>query len=575
MSRLLLSRNIRQEGDVVAVRQLARTLAGQLGFESRDQTRIATAVSEIARNAFCYAGSGVAEFALDERDLRQDLVVRVVDHGPGIRDLADVLDGGRGFGLTGARRLMDKVDVQTSDGGGTTVVMRKARPARSGPLAPADARRLAAEIARSDPHPDAMGVLADQNRDLMASLAELRERNEELVQLGRELQDTNRGVVALYAELDEKAEQLRQASELKTRFLSNMSHEFRTPLNSILAISRLLLDRLDGDLSAEQARQVGYIRQSAETLSELVNDLLDLAKVEAGKLDVHVGRFGVEALIGGLRGAMRPLQTSEAVPLIFEDASGLPDLVSDEGKLAQILRNLISNALKYTEAGSVRVSVRHAAATDEMVFTVADTGIGIAPENLDRIFDEFVQLENGIQGRAKGTGLGLPLSRRLAQLLRGRIDVESGVGRGSVFTLSIPVNFVASPAAGRDAVRVLVVDDDASFRYVVRQILGSAPGFELAEAVNGAEALERARAWTPDVIVLDVHMPVLDGVGVMRALRAEPETAAIPVVVLTSHTIDAGLRAAFEGSRALLSKDALSRDALLPLLAPAATKGRP
>src|SRR5262249_47666402 len=162
----------------------------------------------------------------------------------------------------------------------------------------------------------------------------------------------------LYAELDEKADHLRRADALKTKFLSNMSHEFRTPVNSILALSRMLLERTDGELTAEQARQITFIRKAAEGLSELVNDLLDLAKVEAGKITVHPVEFEVGNLFGALRGMLRPLLVSESVALVFEAPEGLPVLRTDEGKVSQILRNFISNALKFTEHGEVRVSAR-------------------------------------------------------------------------------------------------------------------------------------------------------------------------------------------------------------------------
>ena len=190
----------------------------------------------------------------------------------------------------------------------------------------------------------------------MRTLDELRQRQEELARLNRELEDTNRGVVALYAELDERADHLRRADEVKTRFLSNMTHEFRTPLNSILALTRLLLDRVDGELTPEQERQVYFIRKSAENLSELVNDLLDLAKVEAGKIVVRPAEFEVRNLFGALRGMLRPLLLNTSVNLVFEEPDGIPPLHTDEGKVSQILRNFISNALKFTEQGEVRVS---------------------------------------------------------------------------------------------------------------------------------------------------------------------------------------------------------------------------
>jgi two-component sensor histidine kinase len=231
-----------------------------------------------------------------------------------------------------------------------------------------------------------MEELRQQNADLLRTLDELRQRQEDLSRLNRELEDTNRGVVALYAELDERADHLRRADEVKTRFLSNMTHEFRTPLNSILALTRLVLERVDGELSVEQERQIHYIRKSAENLSELVNDLLDLAKVEAGKIVVRPAEFEVRNLFGALRGMLRPLLLNTSVNLVFDEPEGIPSLCTDEGKVSQILRNFISNALKFTEQGEVRVSARlsedgrHDGREDarKVVFSVADTGIGIA-----------------------------------------------------------------------------------------------------------------------------------------------------------------------------------------------------
>ena len=268
-------------------------------------------------------------------------------------------------------------------------------------------------------------------------------------ELNRELEDTNRGVVALYAELEEKADALRRASEMKSRFLSNMSHEFRTPLNSILALSGLLLDRIDGELTGEQEKQLTYVRKAAEGLMELINDLLDLAKVEAGKLTVRASEFEVAGLFGGLRGLLRPLLGSTgaaglpgrgrpgeegttavpAVALIFNEPHGLPPLCSDESKVSQILRNFISNALKFTERGEVRVSAA-VGPDDTVVFAVADTGIGIAAEDHEAVFQEFTQIDSPHQKKVKGTGLGLPLSCRLAELLGGWITLTQRRARG-------------------------------------------------------------------------------------------------------------------------------------------------
>ena len=208
---------------------------------------------------------------------------------------------------------------------------------------------------------------------------DLREKQTELAQLNRELDETNRGVVALYAELNDKADFLQRASEMKSNFLSNMSHEFRTPLNSVLALSQILLDRLDGDLSSEQEKQIRFIRRSAQDLADLVNDLLDIAKVEAGKVTIRPSHFSIESVFAALRGMLRPLVAqNSSVSLVFEDITGLPELFTDEAKLSQILRNFISNALKFTERGEIRVSVSPGH-DNTVVFSVADTGIGIAP----------------------------------------------------------------------------------------------------------------------------------------------------------------------------------------------------
>jgi len=239
--------------------------------------------------------------------------------------------------------------------------------------------------------------------------------------LRAELEETNQGVLALYAELDQQAVQLREVSDLKSRFLSYMSHEFRTPLGSILSMTRLLEDGMDGPLNDEQLRQVRFVSASASELREMVDDLLDLAKIAA------------------LRGMFRPLvDNNQRIELVFEDPPPLPMLYTDDKKLAQILRNYISNAIKFTPEGQVVVSA--AMESDaEVRFTVRDTGIGIAPELLPALFEDFVQVDSPLQKRLRGTGLGLSLCKRFAELLGGRVAVESLPGSGSAFHVVLPV----------------------------------------------------------------------------------------------------------------------------------------
>jgi signal transduction histidine kinase/DNA-binding response OmpR family regulator len=508
--------------------------------------------------------------------------------------------------------------------------------------------------------------------------------------LNRELEDTNRGVVALYAELDERADHLRRADELKTRFLSNMTHEFRTPVNSILGLTSLLADRLRADPA--QRDELFYIRKSAQQLSEIVDDLLDLAKVEAGKIEVRPAPFEIAALFGALRGMLRPLLVSQSLNLVFEDPQGLPPVWSDETKISQILRNFISNGLKYTERGEVRVAASLTADRTAVQFDVHDTGIGIPAEHLGRIFDEFVQIENPLQRHVKGTGLGLPLSKRLAELLAGRVEVKSTFGAGSTFSLIVPLfhpdagrivaaidpgrvpvlviedspedlllcerAFASSPfqvvpapsiaaaeialplvrpraivldlrmhgeeswdllarlkrdPATRDipviivstvddrrkglslgaaayavkpvsgawlratvaslteqagTVRVLTIDDEETALFIVREMLAGA-NYHVDQAMTGADGLRQARSLKPDAILLDVNLPDMSGLDVCRALRQDPLTASLPIVILTSHRLSAEDMDPADRIQ-VLSKSQLTRDSLRSALRQAA-----
>ncbi len=279
-----------------------------------------------------------------------------------------------------------------------------------------------------------------------ATLALLEKARAEVAGLNRELDETNRGVLALYAELDDRAQEIQKAIELKSRFLANITHEFRTPLHSIIGISRMLLEHVDGELSPEQEKQARYINRAARDLADLVNDLLDLAKTDAGKAEVHLAPVALGELFSTLRGMLRPLvEANSAVSLIIDSPAPSLVLVTDERKLSQILRNLLSNALKYTSAGTVRASLHIDGG--HVLFTVADTGIGIPEEHQDKIFEEFYQVQNPLQQNNKGSGIGLALTRRLVCLLGGTLSLQSAPGRGSTFTVSLPRGSTAQDAS--------------------------------------------------------------------------------------------------------------------------------
>jgi signal transduction histidine kinase len=262
--------------------------------------------------------------------------------------------------------------------------------------------------------------------------------------LRAELEETNQGVVALYAELDDRAAQLREAIDLKGRFLSYMSHEFRTPLTSMTSLTEILLSKMDGPLTSEQETQVSLVRRSVQELTEMVDDLLDLAKMDAGRITISPEWFEMVDLFSALRGMFRPIVVNSNVSLIFEESSGLPRIYTDDKKLSQILRNFISNALKFTTEGKVIVSATLVEASI-IEFAVTDTGIGISAEHLPMLFNDFMQLDTRLQRRLRGTGLGLSLARKFAQLLGGDVGAQSALGEGSRFWVRIPVKYNPTP----------------------------------------------------------------------------------------------------------------------------------
>jgi len=446
----LLTVELVREYDVVLARQRARQLAAELKIDGQDQTRFATAVSELARNAHQYAGGGRVEFRTDAGPPAM-LLARIADRGPGIARLKDILDGryvsstGLGIGISGARRLVDTFSVQSSPNEGTEILIGKRLPSGVRITSALINSAMAAITAVTSADP--LIEMQQQSQELLRTLAHLQEKQAESDRLAQELSETNRGVLALYAELDERALYLERANDLKTRFLSDLNHEIRTPLNAVRNVARLLLDGYEGPLTDRHRRAIEMMRQSTDTLSDLVNDWLDLAKIEAGRTEVRIEVFSVEDLWGALRGVFRPLETDDAVSLTLEPVPTLPLLQTDEAKVAQILRNFVSNALKFTERGEVRVSARDGG-NGTIVFTVTDTGIGIAQEHFERVFEEFAQVDNPVQRRVKGTGLGLPLSRRLARLLGGEVLIESEVGRGSAFSLVLPIVYTGDDARG-------------------------------------------------------------------------------------------------------------------------------
>jgi signal transduction histidine kinase len=552
MSQKIFEVELRSDRHVVESRQRAREISELLGFDRTEQVRLATATSEMARNAYRYATAGRVIFSADLQG-DQALIIEIADKGTGIPHLNKVLSGryrsttGLGMGIIGTKRLMDHFEIDAKPTG-TSVCMKKRLPSTAPPLTPELIRSVKHKMERRAAG-DPMQEMQVQNRELLGALAELRARQEDLQRVNEELEDTNRGVVALYAELDERADFLRRASELKSTFLSHVSHEFRTPLNSITALTDILLARADGELTAEQEKQVRFIRSSADDLYEMVNDLLDLAKVEAGRIDVRPTEFQLNDLLNGLRGVLKPLlAANRSLDLVIDPADDIPVMYSDDAKIAQILRNFISNAIKFTEKGEVRVSSRLNADGSCVIIAVSDTGIGIAKENLPLVFEEFAQVDSPLQRKVKGTGLGLPLAKKFASLLGGTISVKSELGHGSTFTVELPLSlapresereFLSEAGGAADEAgfqRVLLVDDDPQHRYVLRSVLGQVP--EVIEADSVHAGFAAAKEHRPELIFIDLIMQGASGFDLIRMLDANPETRRIPRIVNTSKLLN-------------------------------------
>jgi signal transduction histidine kinase/CheY-like chemotaxis protein len=536
---IILRVDIKYEDDIVLVRQRSRQTAKMLGFNNQDQTRIATATSEIARNAYLYAGGGTAEFAVAGKRPHQIFLIRIRDEGPGIKDMYSLMTQnyisktGLGLGIIGASRLMEYFDIESIPDQGTIVLLGKLIPYQNRDNDYLDMELITNELANLASQ-SALNEVQIQNQELLSIM-------QDLVKLNGELKDTNRGVMALYAELEDRAEQLKRALEVKSRFFSYLGHEMRTPVSSIQSIAGILLDRLDGELTTEQDKQVHYIYKAATDLMEIINDLLDLSRVEAKKILINPNQFEVSELFGSLRGIMKPLNIKPAVKLIFEEPKDIPTLYNDETKVAQILRNLISNALKFTEHGEVRVSARMIADAEVVEFSISDTGIGIALKNQEHIFNEFYQIDSSLQKEVKGTGLGLALSKKLALALNGDLLLESELGVGSTFTVMIPLVYVEDRPSSNlgaqqilDQVKypVLVVEDDPNDLALFEKYLeGSC--FQVISASTLKEARNVLKKIRPITVMLDILLLGEDGWSLLTEMKRDESTREIPVLITT------------------------------------------
>jgi signal transduction histidine kinase len=435
MAKAVLTLDLRSQEDVLLTRRRARDLAALLQFTPAEQIGLSTAVWEVARLA---EHNGHVELAVV--DSPPSVAARITISGVPRSVLTVTADGPR-LDLSALRRLVDRVEARDVNGAAVVRLVAAAGPDAWVPGV--DELELVLErLTRHDTGGGAPGILDElrqQNFELLTTLATLREREKELTRLNGELGDTNRAVTALYGELEVQAVELRRRAEAVSKFLSTMTHELRTPLYAVRGMTEAILRDHEDDLSDGIRQDVLLIDGAMVEALELVNDSLDMAKVQAGRTSVRLSDVRVAELFATLRAVMSNLRRQRGVELIFDEPEAIPDLRTDAFKLSQILRNFIVNALKFTEAGSVRVSSEPAPGGGAVRFAVADTGPGLSKDDQLRVFDEFFQLGEDTPGEMRGTGLGLPLSRRLAEILGGEVGVDSTLGEGSTFFLQIPV----------------------------------------------------------------------------------------------------------------------------------------
>ncbi len=403
--------------------------------------------------------------------------------------------------------------------------------------------------------------------------AELEQTNSQLEEQAQMLETQRDNLERNSAELTLKARELEQASQYKSDFLANMSHELRTPLNSLLILSKLLAENAEENLTEQQVNFANTIQSSGNDLLNLINDILDLSKIEAGHIQARPEAVSIQRLSGDMRQLFQPVANERGLSFQIDTASAGSELETDRQRLEQIIKNLLSNAFKFTEAGEVKLTVE-SVGTDEVAFAVSDTGIGISPEQQAAVFDAFRQADGTISRKYGGTGLGLSISRELARLLGGRITLESTPGKGSTFTLIIPRLYDAEQVAPREAplapaksptpapapasldlsqepVRpasrsidddrehltstrrvLLVVEDDARFAAIVRD-LSRELGFQVLVAGTADEAVRLAKRYQPSAVVLDVGLPDQSGLTVLDVLKRDDDTRHIPIHVVS------------------------------------------
>lgn len=570
MSRPILQFEVREEQDVLLVRRSVKEIALLAGLSVQDQTRLVTAVSEIVRNAFQYAGGGRLEFDILDQDNKQFLRIVIRDSGPGIANVSDILSGnyksrtGMGRGIVGARKLVDLFSIESSAETGTTVSLSKQLPEGSQRVTTADAAAWTNRLPKSSVS-DLMRELQEQNKQLLQSLGEtqtykleLEQQLQQVHKLNKELETTNKGILALYKDLDEsktellkktellekQRQQLQEATRHKSEFLANMSHEIRTPMNGVLGMTEILLT---SGLTDKQREYASTIREAGKALLSIINDVLDFSKIEAGKLTLEITEFEPARLLEDIAELLASQARQNNLSLLTFIDPEIPSILrGDPVRLRQIIMNFVGNAIKFSENGSILM--RSALESQDgrsakIKFSVTDPGIGMTDEEVSRLFEPFVQSDGTTTRKYGGTGLGLSISKRLVELMGGEIKVTTVKGHGSTFSFTIPIllgnsrplKHLAPPNLA--GLRVLVVDDDPSACEIIHTYLISW-GLRNGIATSTKEAFSILTSVAPsdryDVAIVDLVMPGGDGLQLGKAVRENALLKDTKLILITA-----------------------------------------